>query len=463
MGLTMQSVGKQASERAGEGFLPQTGERVVAIAGNPNVGKSTVFNGLTGLNQHTGNWPGKTVTSAVGRIQTQGGHRLLVDIPGTYSLFSHSREEEVARDFLFFRQPDGVVIICDSTCLERNLNLVLQVLEITDRAVVCVNLLDEAERKGIRVDTALLSRLLGVPVVGTVARNKKSLSALLEAMDGVLEGRNVPEPFRTAYEAPVETALQHLEAVLSTLSVPREQRRFLALRLLLQDRSFLQQYRQETGVDLEGMDEIRGAQDQAWKLLEQAGIQKDRLEERIVSSLVACGERIAKRCVQVEKTPYSDLDRRLDRVLTGRKAGYPLMLGLLCLCLWITISGANLPSQWLSNLLFSLEPYLRRLLEFFRLPPPVIGLLVDGGYRVLAWVIAVMLPPMAIFFPLFTLLEDTGYLPRIAYNLDGPFARCRACGKQALTMWVVDGRLRLAPGGLGDESNNIFPETEEKT
>jgi len=154
-------------------------DRIIALAGNPNVGKSTVFNELTGLHQHTGNWAGKTVSNAMGYFSFADNNFILVDIPGSYSLMAHSREEEVARDYICFGEPDGVCVVCDATCLERNMNLVLQILEITDNVTVCVNLMDEAKRKGIEVDIKAISKKLGVPVSGATARSKKGLNELI--------------------------------------------------------------------------------------------------------------------------------------------------------------------------------------------------------------------------------------------------------------------------------------------
>ena len=210
MGLTSGSTGKRAVD---SGFVIERGpgERVIALAGNPNVGKSTVFNELTGLNQHTGNWPGKTVTNAQGRYTHKGREYIMVDIPGTYSLMAHSVEEEVARDFICFGDPDAVVVVCDATCLERNMNLVLQTLEITDRVVVCVNLMDEARKKHIEIDFGKLSENLGVPVVGASARSREGLDELMDAVGRVVESDRC-EPVRLRYPQAVEDALSQAEA-----------------------------------------------------------------------------------------------------------------------------------------------------------------------------------------------------------------------------------------------------------
>ena len=195
---------------------PAPGERVIALAGNPNVGKSTLFNALTGMRQHTGNWPGKTVELARGRCASEGRRYLLVDLPGTYSLLAHSPEEEVARDFLCFGGAEAAVVVCDATALERNLNLVLQILELCPRTLVCVNLLDEAARKGLKVDLPLLADRLGVPVVGTSARDRTSQARLLSALDALMEAPE-PQPRPVRYSAALESAAALLESVLAPL------------------------------------------------------------------------------------------------------------------------------------------------------------------------------------------------------------------------------------------------------
>lgn len=351
MGLTHRSVGTHA---AAFGGTRRTGERIVALAGNPNVGKSTVFNALTGMRQHTGNWAGKTVGCACGRCRSAREQYLLVDLPGTYSLQPHSAEEAVACDFVRGGKADAVVVVCDATCLERTLVLALQMHSVTPNTIVCVNLLDEARHKRIHIDLPALQARLGMPVVGVTARKKKTLRALLDALDTVVAA---PQPRPD--------------------SAP------------------------EAG---DPADDVRRA------------------------------EVICRAAVRRETPEYAARDRRLDRLLTSRATGYPIMLLGLAAVLWLTIAGANAPSEWLAHFFGWAQGRFSALLIFLHAPPWLQGLLVDGMFRTLAWVVAVMLPPMAIFFPLFTLLEDAGYLPRVAYNLDRPFQACRACGKQALTM-----------------------------
>ncbi len=434
MGLTNSSVGIKAVD-SGLKIRKQTpDDKVIALAGNPNVGKSTVFNGLTGMNQHTGNWPGKTVTNAQGYCETKRHSYVMVDIPGTYSLMAHSAEEEVARNFICFGEPDAVVVVCDATCLERNLNLVLQTIEICERVVVCVNLMDEAKRKNIKINLSALSRNLGVPVVGTIARKKKSLADLMRTVDDVLDGRLSLSPLKVRYPKEIEAAISIIEPVVKQKADEKLNSRWLSLRLLDKDPSLIQEI--NTYLDASFLEDadLQNALGRANDLLAQNGITPENLPDRIVSALVLAAEEVCLDAVVFERDTYNSIDRKIDRVLTSRWAGYPIMMALLALVFWITITGANYPSQLLSDMLFWVQDRLTDLFHYLNAPDWLHGMLVLGVYRVLAWVVSVMLPPMAIFFPLFTLLEDAGYLPRVAYNLDKPFKRCSACGKQALTM-----------------------------
>ncbi|MCL2088305.1 MAG: ferrous iron transporter B [Oscillospiraceae bacterium] len=326
-------------------------DRIIALAGNPNSGKSTVFNAVTGLRQHTGNWAGKTVSVVRGRRTYNKKDYTFVDLPGCYSLSSHSAEEAAAREFICSGSADTVIVVCDATCLERSLNLALQIIESAERVIVCVNLMDEAHKKGITINLATLSDRLGVPVVGTSARSKKGLSQLLDLL-----------------EQPEQVTAKRSEHIDSA------------------------------------------------------------------SSFIKTAERISKECVTVTNDGYKNSDIRADRIITGKRTAFPIMLLTLFGVFWLTITGANYPSELIAGGLFWIED---RLLDFFiwvNCPAIVYEVLVLGVYRVLAWVVSVMLPPMAIFFPLFTLLEDIGFLPRVAFNLDKCFKKCSACGKQALTM-----------------------------
>ncbi len=434
MGLTNSSVGIKAVDSGLEIKKFTPADKVIAIAGNPNVGKSTLFNALTGMNQHTGNWPGKTVTNAQGHCATKKQSYVMVDIPGTYSLMAHSAEEEVARNFICFGEPDAVVVVCDATCLERNLNLVLQTIEISAKVIVCVNLMDEAKRKKIKIDLPKISERLGVPVIGTVARKKKSLTTLLSMLDGITGGDLHPTPLKVCYPEAIEHAIDLIEPVIRQKTGGKLNSRWLSLKLLDQDESLIKEIDAYLGKDFLQDEALAAALEVAKIQLKQKGIGPNQLKDRVVAALVTTAEKICRDAVVYQKEKYDAFDRRMDRILTSRRTGYPIMLLLLAMVFWLTISGANVPSQLLADVLFWVQDRLTDFFRFINAPEWLHGVLVLGVYRVLAWVVSVMLPPMAIFFPLFTLLEDAGYLPRVAYNLDKPFKRCCACGKQSLTM-----------------------------
>ncbi len=348
MGLTKNStgngiLGNNLKEIANEN------NTIIGLIGNPNVGKSSIFNGLTGMHQHTGNWPGKTIESSFGIYDYKNNKYILVDLPGTYSLESYSTEEEVSKEFIQNKEYDGIVVILDATSLERNLNLALQVLQTTKNVVICVNLLDEAKKKGINVDLEKLSELLEVPVVGTVATKKKTLENLK---------REISQINKT-----------------------------------------------------------------------EGNLYEKKSQEEIVKM----AEKIAMQVVK-KRNSKSEIDQKLDKILTSKKFGIPIMIALLGVIFWITIVGANYPSQFLSWIFGIGKEKLGELFISLNIPKFLNDLLINGVYQTVTWIVSVMLPPMAIFFPLFTLLEDLGVLPRIAFNLDNFFRKAGTCGKQALTM-----------------------------
>ena len=401
-----------------------------ALVGNPNVGKSSLFNALTGLHQHTGNWPGKTVATAAGTCSIDGAAVELIDLPGTYSLSARSPEEEVAAEYISFGSADAVIVVCDATALERNLYLALQVMEITDHVVICVNLMDEAGKRGITVDLPRLSQLLGVRVVGTSARQKKTLPPLLRAAVAAAQERH-RKPVPVRYGEAIEAGLFSIEARLDELlpgSIPNH--RWIAMQLLTGGDTAIRALEKKLGRPLEEDPFLSEAVRLGRERIDRAG-------ETAAAAAAVLLRRAADIAAEVVSAAHQNgfsRDRRADRILTGKKFGIPIMLLLLLILFYLTVQGANYPSAFLSSMLFAFGDILSRWLLAAGIPLWLHDALILGVYRVTAWVVSVMLPPMAIFFPLFTFLEDVGYLPRMAFNLDKPFESCRACGKQALTM-----------------------------
>lgn len=435
MGLTTTSTGAGVLNYCGLHIERETQQdKVIALAGNPNVGKSTVFNNLTGLKQHTGNWPGKTVVNAQGKYRYKDTNYIMVDLPGTYSLMANSAEEEIARDFICFSKSDTVVVVADATCLERNLNLLLQTLEITDKVVLCINLIDEAEKKKIRIDLDLLAKRLHIPVIATSARSGRGLNVLMDAVASLTNTSSRTAPLTISYSSEIEDAIAILEPVVKDVIGEQVNSRWVSLKLLDGEESLLTSLKTYLDFDLMQDGRIVHKIAEARQLLDSAGIPLEQFREQVVTEIVSTCERICQDAVVFEEKGYAKRDRKLDKILTSKLTGIPIMILLLFCVFWITISGANVPSSLLSDALFSLESPISRFFTMISAPEWVRGIFVDGIYRTLAWVVSVMLPPMAIFFPLFTLLEDFGYLPRVAFNLDNFFRKACTHGKQALTM-----------------------------
>ena len=408
----------------------------VALAGNPNVGKSTVFNNLTGLRQHTGNWPGKTVERAQGELEVEyQDHRyrvLLCDLPGTYSLLSLSPEEEIARNYLCLERPDVTVVVADAACLERNLCLCLQVMELSPRTVLCVNLVDEAKARGIQVDGEKLSQLLGIPVCLTSARSGKGLGKLAREMvaSALMQGEFRLVPFVCQEEA-IEREITTLEQVLQ-VEYPTCAR-WVAQRLLEGNDGVLFQLDDEKKHPHFYRDRVVHLAEEGRERLSRQGIDSSQLKDRFVTALVKRAEDIERQVVE-KRGDTRARDWKIDAIVTSRRWGYPLMLGMLAVVLWLTIVAANYPSSWLSQFFTWMEGALYQGGSWLGIPQTALSFLTQGVFRTLGWVVSVMLPPLAIFFPLFTFLEDSGYLPRVAFNVDGYFGKAGACGKQSLTM-----------------------------
>ena len=404
---------------------PPHNARLIALAGNPNVGKSTLFNALTGMRQHTGNWPGKTVGSAYGHVEHAGREYILADTPGSYSLLARSREEELARDALLYGGADAIIAVCDATCLQRSLALAISLREVTGKLIICVNLMDEARRRGISVDCTALADFLGVPVVSVSAARGMGLDAVMDAVDALCPHRPVPVCLGEGIEAALSPLRDYFEAYRPPL--PSD---WLAKRVIEADESMLCSLEKNLGMDRSDPELRRAVAQSEAKLAALGAAPQDLCD----LGARCTGELAARACSVCCSAP----DRtapwlRLDRILTHPVLCWPVMALLLAAVLWLTLSGANYPSELLFRGLFALGDIMRAALGRI-IPEWAASLLFDGVYRTTAWVVSVMLPPMAIFFPLFTILEDLGFLPRAAFCLDGLLSRCGACGKQALTM-----------------------------
>lgn len=415
----------QANDNINELYLKQRKGYTIALLGNPNVGKSTVFNELTGMNQHTGNWPGKTVELAKGHYTHRYRQNQMIDLPGTYSLLAHSSEEEVTRNYVCFEPCDVCLVICDATVLERNLNLVLQTMEITDHVVLVLNLMDEAKKKNITIDTEKLSKLLKVRVVEMSARNHEGFEDVKEAIEEV--GNRVRDAQSTAirYADDLEHAIEAVAAVMKTR---RLNTRFAALKLLDPEVDNTLFYE-----DIENREETKAEVERQIERLKNKDLY-ERFEDIVVHALHERAREISEECIIFNNASYQNRDMRIDHVVTSKGWGLVWMVVLLSVIFWITISGANVPSEMLSGMFEDLQVWLHHTFASWSMNPYITSFIVDGVVKTCGWVISVMLPPMAIFFPMFTLLEDFGYLPRIAFNLDGFFQKACTCGKQALTM-----------------------------
>lgn len=416
------------------------GESVkIALAGNPNTGKSTVFNALTGLKQHTGNWSGKTVTYAVGHFSLGAQMVELYDLPGIYSLFSDRAEECEAKEFICFEQPDVTIVILDATSLARNLPLGLQIMEMTDRVVFCLNLQDEALKKGIHIDCEKLESLIGVPVVPMAARQGQGLDVLKKKIGEIVEGSVGFKAIKTDFFALYPETYGYLEDTCAHL-LPRDMTPSFFYSFLIEGEAcLLQKLEERQQWDMITAVEISLRREMAVKILQQEGSNVVEFCEKRSLAFLRRGAEIADAVITTDKKKGKghESTARIDRILLAKATGIPLMLLLLGLVFWITVAGANVPSDLLMKGFQNWGVTLSSGLLALGAPSWLHGLLMEGVYLTVSWVVSVMLPPMAIFFPLFTLLEDFGVLPRIAFNLDGLFQKAGAHGKQSLSMCMV--------------------------
>ncbi len=428
MGLTKGSTGSSLifNEKSGKDINSQY---EIGLAGNPNVGKSTLFNLLTGLKQHTGNWPGKTVSNARGIYEYRESIFEVVDIPGTYSLLSNSEEEKIARNYICFGSAKILVVVCDATSLERNLNLFFQIKEVCPKVILCINMIDEAKKNGISIDLNGLIKQIGSQAIFISAREDIGTEVLKMKIKEEIEEDNISEKI-LRYDFKIELAIKKASEILRKYSYISDKikLRWVSLRLIEGNINIKDMIVKHFKISLESLEKINIIRNE----LNESYNKKD-IQDVIVETIVKRAEKISSEVVRKEDKKNNFRDG-IDKILVSKLTGIPIMIFMLLIILWITIALSNYPSQLLSKFFSILENYIRESTFISVIPPFLSGMLVDGIYITLAWVIAVMLPPMAIFFPLFTLLEDSGYLPRVAFNLDKCFKKCSSCGKQALTM-----------------------------
>ena len=388
------------------------------------------------MHQHTGNWPGKTVSNATGTFKYTNKDFMIVDIPGTYSLISDSEEEEIARNYICFGNPDATVVVVDATSLERNLNLLFQIMEITDNVILCVNLLDEAKKKKINIDLKLLSKELGIPVIGTIARKKKTLDTLKKEIYTLCSNSKKSfTNFEINYDKIIESAINKIQTyLLNKYSLSEKLSRWISIKLIDGEKTILKDIEKNFSINIFDDIFLKNILNSIKKEFDENDVQDSEIKDILISRIIKKSEEISKKVVNCENQDYSKKDIKIDKILTSKLLGFPIMFLFLGIIFWLTIVGANYPSEFLFSIFGWLQNKLLIFASYINCPSWLSDMLILGVYQTLTWIISVMLPPMAIFFPLFTFLEDLGYLPRIAFNMDGLFRKCCCSGKQMITM-----------------------------
>ena len=388
------------------------------------------------MHQHTGNWPGKTVSNATGTFKYTNKDFMIVDIPGTYSLMSDSEEEEIARNYICFGNPDATVVVVDATSLERNLNLLFQIMEITDNVILCVNLLDEAKKKKINIDLKLLSKELGIPVISTIARKKKTLDTLKKEIYTLCSNSKKSfTNFEINYDKIIESAINKIQTyLLNKYSLSEKLSRWISIKLIDGEKTILKDIEKNFSINIFDDIFLKNILNSIKKEFDENDVQDSEIKDILISRIIKKSEEISKKVVNCENQDYSKKDIKIDKILTSKLLGFPIMFLFLGIIFWLTIVGANYPSEFLFSIFGWLQNKLLIFASYINCPSWLSDMLILGVYQTLTWIISVMLPPMAIFFPLFTFLEDLGYLPRIAFNMDGLFRKCCCSGKQMITM-----------------------------
>lgn len=388
------------------------------------------------MHQHTGNWPGKTVSNATGTFKYTNKDFMIVDIPGTYSLMSDSEEEEIARNYICFGNPDATVVVVDATSLERNLNLLFQIMEITDNVILCVNLLDEAKKKKINLDLKLLSKELGIPVIGTIARKKKTLDTLKKEIYTLCSNSKKSfTNFEINYDKIIESAINKIQTyLLNKYSLSEKLSRWISIKLIDGEKTILKDIEKNFSINIFDDIFLKNILNSIKKEFDENDVQDSEIKDILISRIIKKSEEISKKVITYENKDYSKKDIKIDKILTSKLLGFPIMFLFLGIIFWLTIVGANYPSEFLFSIFGWLQNKLLIFASYINCPSWLSDMLILGVYQTLTWIISVMLPPMAIFFPLFTFLEDLGYLPRIAFNMDGLFRKCCCSGKQMITM-----------------------------